>query len=567
MRYLGLKHVSLAMCLALVVLAQPAFGQVTTLPDAVLEAVDKREASALGDLPTGTRLLLLGMIGSQSACDILRTDTGTGQTAKALAGLSLCRTDSDQDQLAALAAALLKGGKLDPAYAALLGAGGGAPIRAVLGDAINAIRAGNASALEPLLQGLMQSFAYDRIDVATLNGLTATDLLAIGLRGEAALGADYAALYALSRMQGLEAQLSVADLADGMIVAAKIKNPRHRGQILALLTRLLGGLRGDAAAAATAILIDIADEQRPGDVFEAARALAGGRGDRANKTLLQMTGEAELPAGVRVRALQSLGGVEGLDASMVEAIKTLTSDGSLWVAGTALDMLGRHDRDAAKAIAVSWLDEDSYLAIKGRNLLVGDEAGQSSLRLWVAQNKGDPRATRIERLLFPDTVPARAERPTPAAGKARSAAEQLVILTTDRGEIFIRMNPKAPMNAHNFVALVEARLMDDALFHRVIPNFVAQWGETEALGVLEWGTVRDNWLSGEHRYGTVGVATGGKDTGAAQFFINIFDNLHLTGRYTVVGHVIKGMDIAEKMQEGDRVISARVARAPKLFWE
>ena len=74
--------------------------------------------------------------------------------------------------------------------------------------------------------------------------------------------------------------------------------------------------------------------------------------------------------------------------------------------------------------------------------------------------------------------------------------------------------------------------------------------------------VRDEVSPRKHRRGTVGLATTGKDTGGSQFFINLSPNLHLDGRYTLFGEVTRGMDVADKLEVGDKIISARVLNYP-----
>jgi cyclophilin family peptidyl-prolyl cis-trans isomerase len=54
------------------------------------------------------------------------------------------------------------------------------------------------------------------------------------------------------------------------------------------------------------------------------------------------------------------------------------------------------------------------------------------------------------------------------------------------------------------------------------------------------------------------MATAGRDTGGCQFFINTAANLHLDGRYTLFAQVLKGMDVVDKIEVGDRILSASI---------
>ena len=55
--------------------------------------------------------------------------------------------------------------------------------------------------------------------------------------------------------------------------------------------------------------------------------------------------------------------------------------------------------------------------------------------------------------------------------------------------------------------------------------------------------------------GAVGMALSGKDTGGSQFFITLTPQPHLEGRYTIFADVISGMEVADQLVEGDRIIA------------
>jgi peptidyl-prolyl cis-trans isomerase B (cyclophilin B) len=55
-----------------------------------------------------------------------------------------------------------------------------------------------------------------------------------------------------------------------------------------------------------------------------------------------------------------------------------------------------------------------------------------------------------------------------------------------------------------------------------------------------------------------------KDTGGSQFFIAHSPQPHLDGRYPVVGHVVAGMDVVDRLQQWDVIQRVRVWDGIKL---
>lgn len=122
----------------------------------------------------------------------------------------------------------------------------------------------------------------------------------------------------------------------------------------------------------------------------------------------------------------------------------------------------------------------------------------------------------------------------------------------------------APIMAARVLARVRAQGYNGQRWHRVEPGFVIQGGSpldneysgTSFFLVDELGTLA-------HPRGSVGMSTRGHDTGDAQWFINLRDNARLTGDYTVFAMVIDGMDVVDRVLEGDEFYVMREVSAPR----
>ena len=96
-------------------------------------------------------------------------------------------------------------------------------------------------------------------------------------------------------------------------------------------------------------------------------------------------------------------------------------------------------------------------------------------------------------------------------------------------------------------------------FHRVVPDFVVQAGDPRGDGEGGPGyTIRDEINERPYLRGTVGMALDWADTGGSQFFITHSPQPHLDAKYTVFGRVIAGMDVVDKIQQGDVIRRVRV---------
>lgn len=141
----------------------------------------------------------------------------------------------------------------------------------------------------------------------------------------------------------------------------------------------------------------------------------------------------------------------------------------------------------------------------------------------------------------------------PADRLAALALARLRFTMQGRGVFELRLLPdQAPVTASHIAALAREGYYNGLTFHRVAPNFVIQGGSPGANEYAGQGPfMRDEVGLVSHRRGTVGISTRGRDTGDAQIFINLVDSPRLDHTYTVFAEVTSGMDVVDRILEGD----------------
>jgi cyclophilin family peptidyl-prolyl cis-trans isomerase/tRNA A-37 threonylcarbamoyl transferase component Bud32/HEAT repeat protein len=128
------------------------------------------------------------------------------------------------------------------------------------------------------------------------------------------------------------------------------------------------------------------------------------------------------------------------------------------------------------------------------------------------------------------------------------------------GTFAVRLFPdEAPATIARIIRLARTHYYDGLTFHRVEPNFVIQGGSPDANEYAGDGPfMRDELGLRSHDRGTLGISTRGRDTGDAQFFVNLVDNPRLDHDYTVFGEVISGMPVVDGILEGDVIAHVEV---------
>ena len=138
-----------------------------------------------------------------------------------------------------------------------------------------------------------------------------------------------------------------------------------------------------------------------------------------------------------------------------------------------------------------------------------------------------------------------------------------VTIATNRGSIELELYPQhAPQTVNNFVFLAGQGFYDGVTFHRVIANFMIQGGDPTGSGRGGPGYRFADECHGnplKHERCVISMANAGPNTNGSQFFITHLATPHLDGRHTVFGKVTSGEDIVDAIQQGDTMVSVKVA--------
>jgi len=146
--------------------------------------------------------------------------------------------------------------------------------------------------------------------------------------------------------------------------------------------------------------------------------------------------------------------------------------------------------------------------------------------------------------------------------ETRARPRPHAVIETSRGEIELELfADDAPLTVRSFLGLAARGFFDGQEWPRVVPNFVIQGGDPR--GDTSGGpgySIRDEINRHLYLRGTLGMALSGPDTGGSQWFVTHSPQPHLDGTYTVFGQVVRGMEVADRILPGDRIIRIREVR-------
>jgi peptidylprolyl isomerase len=132
------------------------------------------------------------------------------------------------------------------------------------------------------------------------------------------------------------------------------------------------------------------------------------------------------------------------------------------------------------------------------------------------------------------------------------------------GTIVIDLLPQyAPKHVDQIVALASSGAYDGVVFHRVIDGFMAQTGDVRygkaggdtsmaGMGDSDMPNIDAEFSDVSFQRGIVGMARAQDPNSAnSQFFIMFAPGDFLDGQYTVVGHVVAGMEVVDTIAKGE----------------
>ncbi|CAN5679202.1 peptidylprolyl isomerase [soil metagenome] len=326
---------------------------------------------------------------------------------------------------------------------------------------------------------------------------------------------------------------------DTFVLVLASLEPDRDWTVRAAMAGVLATLPPDVATDRVRALLDDQDKR----VWPAAlRALLALKAPDATSLLLAKVKEPDFAVRAAVSRLIGEQKPEGGAAALREAYKIAQPDMAYLARASALEALAEYGAaEAVETLKLALADKEWAVRVRAAELLAGLDPS------------GDHRA---------------AIRPVPAPGAGGYETPALiapdfsphVFIETARGTIEFELAVlDAPQTSRNFVTLARKGFFNGLTIHRVVPNFVVQAGDSRGDGEGGPGyAIRDELNDRPFLRGTVGMALSWKDTGGSQFFIMHSPAPHLDARYTAFGHVVNGMEVVDRIRQGDVITQIRV---------
>ena len=253
----------------------------------------------------------------------------------------------------------------------------------------------------------------------------------------------------------------------------------------------------------------------------------------------------------------------------LEPLRALMREEDLVVAAAAASVVGKMKAAEAlpevQALAARVPQEpDMAELVAGALVALEGKEAEAVLRTWLGHPHANVRRVAAEALTGLTGQPVRSSRVALAQGTFRPPeAPEGAKLTfqTNKGDFTVALDTReAPRTSGNLYALAGKGYFRNITFHRVVPDFVAQGGDPRGDGEGGPGySIRCEMTRRAYTRGVIGMALAGKDTGGSQFFFTHTPQPHLDGRYTSFGEVVSGMEVVDRLLEGDVILEVRAA--------
>ena len=157
--------------------------------------------------------------------------------------------------------------------------------------------------------------------------------------------------------------------------------------------------------------------------------------------------------------------------------------------------------------------------------------------------------------------------------------ESKVRISTRFGNIDIKLYDNTPYHRSNFIYLTKRGYFNGTTFHRVVPGFIIQGGNSDRMEtskkrgqIGKYLLPPDTRKGHKHHRGVISMPSSEienpyKLASPYEFFIVQQDPgaYHLDGSYTVFGEVIKGMDVVDEINR--QTIDDRETPLTNVFME
>jgi cyclophilin family peptidyl-prolyl cis-trans isomerase/HEAT repeat protein len=337
------------------------------------------------------------------------------------------------------------------------------------------------------------------------------------------------------RAQALTA-LASADRESFLFALSGLDADRH-WSVRAAIGGALAGLDPEVAVPRLEAMLDDGDRRA---VPAALSALARLKPPSLEEILRRHLGDPDVV--IRLTAARALGELGPADGPQLfaDAYRRWSGDPTYLARAAALTSVARYGPAAEETLREALADREWAVRVHALSLLQGMEAPV------------DPHVIR--------PAPGQPPLPYDAPEVVAPQFSPHVYIETTKGLIEIELAvTDAPVTAQTIMALARRGFFTGVPFHRVVPNFVVQGGDPRGDGEGGPGfTVRDEINQLPYLRGTVGMALDWRDTGGSQFFITHSPQPHLDARYTVIGRVIRGMEVVDRLQQWDVIERVRV---------